>query len=51
MEAKKVSFAVVEGKFVIEVDPNADGKALLVVSVDIAQVPAEVASLFAKKEG
>jgi len=51
MEAKKVEFSVVDGKFVIEVDPNADGKALLIVSVDIAQVPAEVAALFAKKEG
>jgi hypothetical protein len=50
MEAKKVSFSVVDGKFVIDIDPNADGKVLLSVSLDIAQVPAEVAALFAKKE-
>lgn len=48
MEAKKVEFSVVDGKFVIAVDPNADGKALLVVTLDIAQVPAEVAALFKK---
>lgn len=49
MEAKKVSFSVVDGKFVIEVDPNGDGKVLLTVALDIAQVPVEIASLFTKK--
>ena len=48
MEAKKVSFSVVDGKFVIEIDPNGDGKVLLTVALDIAQVPAEIASLFSK---
>lgn len=46
--AKKVSFSVIDGKFLIEIDPNADGKALLTVALDIAQVPAEIASLFSK---
>lgn len=48
-EGKVVSFHVVDGKFLIELDLNKDGKPLLALSLDIAQVPAEIASVFAKK--
>lgn len=48
-EGKIASFHVADGKFYIEIDPNKDGKPLMVTYLDIGQIPSEVASIFVKK--
>jgi hypothetical protein len=48
MENKVLKFEIVDGKVIISVDPNKDGKILLSISLDMADVPAEVISIFAK---
>ncbi len=44
----KVSFKIEDGKLVVSVDSNLDGKPVIVVGLDLAQVLAEVANLFKK---
>jgi hypothetical protein len=47
---EKVSkFTFENGEMIISVDPNKDGKPLLKVVIDAAQIPAEVMSLLEKK--
>ena len=41
-ENKKFSYEVVDGKFIISVDPNEDGEALVKVEIMIAEIPDEV---------
>ena len=48
-EFKVVAFSVVDSKLSITVDTNKDGQPVLTVLLDIAEVPDEVAALFAKK--
>jgi hypothetical protein len=48
MENKVVDFKVEGGKVIITVDPNKDGQAVLVVAVDIAEIPDEVIDMFKK---
>lgn len=45
-EKKSVVLKIDGGKLIIVVDPNKDGDALLVVSVDLAEVPDEVIEVF-----
>ncbi len=47
---KKVDFAIVDGKFVITVDPNQDGENLLEFKLNLAEVPDELVSLFSKDD-
>jgi hypothetical protein len=48
-EAKMLSMKVADGKFLIEVDPNKNGKPVLTLALDLSEVPSEVASIFVKK--
>ncbi|MCK5615253.1 hypothetical protein KAR91_76020 [Candidatus Pacearchaeota archaeon] len=48
MEAKKLDFKMEDGKFVILVDPNADGEPLLRIMINLSEVPDEIVSLFKK---
>jgi hypothetical protein len=48
VEVKTVSMKVEDGKLIIAVDPNKNGTPLMKLSVDIAEVPAEVAAAFKK---
>lgn len=50
VKAKKVEFGVEGSKFVVKVDPNADGEALLKVELDLTEVPDEIAAIFIKGE-
>ena len=45
-----LEFKVDEGKFIISVDPNKDGQPVVFLSVDLTEVPDEIASLFKKEE-
>lgn len=52
MEAKDgqiVTFALDGSNFVLVVDPNKDGQALLRIEIDITEVPDELVSLLKKK--
>ena len=48
-ENKIVDFKFEGSKLIINVDPNKDGEVVLSVSLDMAEIPDEVASFFAKK--
>ncbi len=50
MENKVLEMKIVDGKFLISVDPNKNGVPVIQVSVDLAEVPAEVVALFKKDE-
>jgi len=45
-DGKIVDFGVKDSKFVITVDPNQDGEALLKIELDLAEAPDELLSLF-----
>lgn len=47
-EGKVVDFIVEGSKFLIKVDPNQDGQALVKIELDLAEVPDELLSLFKK---
>ena len=44
----KVAFKVQDGQLVVSVDTDADGKPVVTVALDLAQVLAEIASAFKK---
>jgi hypothetical protein len=44
----KVSFKVQDGQLIVAVDSNADGKPVVTVALDLAQVIAEIASALKK---
>ena len=44
----KVSFNIFDGNLVVSVDSNLDGKPVVTVKLDLAQLLAEIASLFKK---
>lgn len=48
VEAKVVDFKIVDGKFMISVDPNKNGKALLEIMLELSEVPSEVVAIFKK---
>lgn len=48
--SKKLEMKVDGSKFLIMVDPNEDGDALIKLELDLAEVPDEVLDLFMKKE-
>lgn len=48
MENKVIDFQILDGKFVVVVDPNKNGIAVLKVELNLAEIPAEVLSLFNK---
>jgi len=45
-----VEFRIDGGMLIIEVDPNKDGQNVLVVNVDLAEIPDEVLSVLKKDE-
>jgi hypothetical protein len=45
---KAVSLEVADNKLVIKVDPNKDGEAVMLVSLDLAEVPDEVLDIISK---
>lgn len=47
-DGKRIEFKLDAGKLLITVDSNDDGEPLLVVSLDLTEVPDEVLSLFKK---
>lgn len=47
-ENKALSFEIVEGDLVIKVDPNKNGKNLIELKIDLAEVPAEIMSVLKK---
>ena len=48
-EIKATEMKLEDGHLVILVDPNKNGKPVLKVILDIAEVPSEIAELFKKK--
>lgn len=50
MENKVVDFQIVDGKLIVSVDPNKNGKAVIKVELDLAEVPAEILGLFQQKK-
>lgn len=44
----KVAFKVQDGQLIVAVDSNADGKPVVTVSLDLAQVVAEIAAALKK---
>lgn len=50
-ENKVVDFTFEGSKLIVKVDPNKDGEHVLEVKIDMAEVPDEIASIFAKKAG
>lgn len=50
MEGKVLKVKIEEGKLIIDIDPNKDGQVVMSVSLDLAEVIDEVASIFKKKE-
>ena len=49
-ENKAVTFKIEGGKFIINVDPNKDGEAVIEIKIDMIEVPDEVVSLFKKDD-
>jgi len=47
-EIKALTFEIVDGKFLIKVDPNKDGENVVEIKIDMLEVPDEVLSLFKK---
>lgn len=47
-DGKVVEFGVEGTKFIVKVDPNADGDALLKLELDILEIPDELVSIFNK---
>jgi hypothetical protein len=50
MEKKVLDFNIVDGKFILVVDPNKNGVSVLRLELDLAEVPSEVLSLFNQKK-
>jgi hypothetical protein len=48
MENKVIDFNIVDGKFIVVVDPNKNGVAVIRVELNLAEIPSEVLSLFSK---
>jgi len=44
-EHKALSFAIVESKMVIAVDPNKNGAPVVKIEIDLKEVPAEVLAI------
>lgn len=45
-----VKFNITDGKLAVEVDPNKNGKPVLSLLIDLAEVPSEVLSVFQPKK-
>lgn len=50
LDGKKLAMTTQDGKFIILVDPNQDGEALIKLEVDLAEVPDELIDIFKKKK-
>lgn len=51
MEPEKVSYKFEDGKLVVDVDLNSDGKPLLELKLDVSQIPAEAIAAWHAAQG
>ena len=47
---KMIDMSIRDGKFHLSVDPNKDGEPVLVLALDLAEIPDEIISVFMSKK-